>query len=103
MNNNAEDYNIEYHTWFNSIGGWALTVQLTGPLPSYFDGYINNHYKTLSIACPINQIESIVEASTPYYFKKWRDLNKAIEYIELNKDHLITTILEELNHDNYSY
>lgn len=93
---NTQNYNIEYHTWYSSIGGWALIVQLTGPLPEYFKGYINNHNRVLSSACPLNQIEDIVDVDTPYYFKQWRDLDKAITELEQHKQFIILEVLKEL-------
>ena len=94
-------YNLSYNTWFNGIGGWALTIQLTGPLPEDCSGFINNHNAVLSIACPLNQVEDIVDSFTPYYFKQWRDLDKAITDLEVHKQFIILEVLKELDEDLY--
>lgn len=90
-------YNLSYNTWFNGLGGWALIIQLTGPLPKDCSGYINNHNAVLSIACPLNQIENIVNSDSPYYFKQWRDLDRAITNLERHKQVIILEVLTELD------
>jgi hypothetical protein len=93
MNIEQTMYTLEYQTWFNGIGGWALLIDLVGPDSKQT---INNFEAIKSTICPLNQIEDIIAPDTPYYFKKWGELDKAIQLIEAKKTTIIKTIVKEL-------
>lgn len=87
-------YNFTYEVE-RTEKGWELVILLN----NFFDkeenlsGYLNLETQVLSLVCPEEQYDDIIDSFTPYIYESIYDVNYAILTLEMHKDSIIETYL----------